>query len=229
MRFSVWRVWRVWSGDDECDEKQDGHSADEMGDDDGGLEFFGDGERAKDGLGGDEEGKCEDGCAIFFALSKGDDEGGEDDESQNGGGVSVDDFNPCLFGVQRRFGVSELRGLVVGDSNELSVACGPVGTAESRVRKARKRPQHNHDKNQRQSRNKNASGGHNRILPHSPAFAIDYSHCREAATREKTPILSRSLSRSGVVYIVILNATPYNPPKGGCDEQTTEHGTTRTD
>ena len=138
-----------------------------MRDDDGGLQFFGDGERAEYGLGGDEEGEGDDGCAIVFAVSEGDDEGGEDDESEEGGGVSVDDFNPRLFGVQRRFGVPELGGLGVGDSDELSVACGPVGATESRVRKARKRPQHNHDKNQRQSRNKNASGGHN---PNSTTF-----------------------------------------------------------
>ena len=164
MRFSV---WGGGSGGDEGDEKQDGHSADEMRDDDGGMQFFGDGERAEHGLGGDEEGEGDDGCAIAFAVSEGDDEGGEDDQSQNGGGVSVDDFNPRLFGVQGGVGVSELGGLGVGDSDELSVACGPVGAAESRVRKARKRPQHNHDKNQRQSRNKNASGGHN---PNSTTF-----------------------------------------------------------
>ena len=37
------------------------------------------------------------------------------------------------------------------------------------------------------------------------------------------------LSRSGFVHIVILNATPYNPLKGGWDEQTTELGTTKID
>ena len=131
-----------------------------MGDDDGGLEFFGDGEGAEEGLGGDEDGEGGDGGAVVFAVSEGDDEGGEDDDSEGGGGVSVDDFNPRFLGVQGGVGVSESGGLRVGDSDELSVARGPVGAAESGVRESGERPQRNHDENHRQSRNENAAGGH---------------------------------------------------------------------
>ena len=41
--------------------------------------------------------------------------------------------------------------------------------------------------------------------------------------------LSRSCAGRGLMLIVILNATLYNPSKGGCDEQTTELGTAKVD
>ena len=147
-------------GNDEGDEKENGHSAEEVGDDDGGVEFLRDGKRAEDGLGGDEQGEGEDGGAVFFAPAKGDDEGAENDDSEDCGGVSVDDFNPRFFGIQGRVGVADLGGLLVGDADQLAVAGGPVGASESGVGQARKRPQHDDDKSQRQRRDENFAGGH---------------------------------------------------------------------
>ena len=147
-------------GNDEGDEKENGHSAEEVGDDDGGIEFLRDGERAENGLGDDQHSEGEDCGAVFFAPAKGDDEGAEHDDSEDCGGVSVDDFNPRFFGVQGRVWVADLGGLRVGNADQLAVAGGPVGASESGVGQARKRPQNDDDKSQRQGGDENFAGGH---------------------------------------------------------------------
>ena len=136
--------------DDECDEKENGHSAEEVGDDDGGIEFLRDGERAENGLGDDKKGESENCGAMFFTPTKCDDEGTENDDSEDCGGISVNDFNPRFFGIKGRVGVADLRGLRIGNADQLSVAGGPVGASESGVGQARKRPQNDDDKSQRQ-------------------------------------------------------------------------------
>ena len=136
--------------DDKSDEKENGHSAEEVGDDDSGIEFLRDSERAENGLGDDKKGEGENCRAMFFATTKCDDEGAENDDSEDCGGVSVNDFNPRFFGVKGRVGVADLRGLRIGNADQLSVACGPVGASESGVGQARKRAQHDDDKSQRQ-------------------------------------------------------------------------------
>ena len=140
----------VGGSNDEGDEKENGHSAEEMRNDDGGVEFLRDSKRAENGLGDDKQGEGEDRGAVFFAPAKGDDEGAENDDSEDCGGVSVDDFNPRFFGVKGRVGMADLRGLRIGNADQLTVAGGPVGASESGVGQARKRPQNDDDKSQRQ-------------------------------------------------------------------------------